>query len=188
MKKTYLLKIPKEISIIYSKKFNIILIQGPSSQKLLKLYTKIKLNKSDSSLLMGDTFTSTKYIKNIKKKKSLKGTFFSLIKKSIFEVTKKVFIKLRLNGIGYKIDIIKKKGFKLLKLKVGLSHFIYYKIPKNVDINFYGNNKLILFSNNYDLVTSIAAKIRSFKIPEVYKGKGILYENEVVKLKEGKKV
>lgn len=186
MKKNYLLKIPKEISIIYSDKNSIILIKGPLGQKILKLKNKLKFKKSTSLLYIKN---SSFAINNLnKKQKSLQGTTLSLIKQKLFEVSKKVFIKLRLNGIGYKIDIIEKKFYKLLRLKLGLSHFIYYKIPNTVEIKCYSTNKLIILGNNYNLVTNIASKIRAFKVPEVYKGKGILYENEIVKLKEGKKV
>jgi len=185
MKKNYLLKIPKNISILYSKKYQSILIKGLNNQKFIKLKTEIKIQKITSSLWIKDTFFKTKSIKN---KKSIQGTNFSLIKQGIFEVSKKVFKKLKLNGIGYKIDIINTGLFKLLRFKLGLSHFIYYKIPDTVEIKHYNNNKLIISGHSYILVSNIASKIRSFKIPEVYKGKGILYENEVIKLKEGKKV
>lgn len=185
MKKNYLLKIPKEISIFYSDKNSIILIKGPLGQKIIKLKNKLEFKKSTSLLFI----KNSSFIINLnKKQKSLQGTTLSLIKQKIFEVSKKVFIKLKLNGIGYKIDIIEKKFYKLLRLKLGLSHFIYYKIPNTVDIKCYSTNKLIILGNNYNLVTNIASKIRAFKVPEVYKGKGILYENEIVKLKEGKKV
>jgi len=189
MTKNYLLKIPKNISILYSKKHQSILIKGPSSQKIIKLKTKIKVKKNHSLIDIKDTFFKSKSIKDLKNKKSIQGTNFSLIKQGIFEVSKKVFVKLKLNGIGYKIDIINKKLFKIIRFKLGLSHFIYFKIPNTIEITCYNNNnKLLIIGNNYNLVTNVASKIRSFKIPEVYKGKGILYENEVIKLKEGKKV
>merc|ERR1712127_447768 len=171
---------------LYSKKYQSILIKGLNNQKFIKLKTEIKIQKNTSSLWIKDTFFKTKSIKN---KKSIQGTNFSLIKQGIFEVSKKVFVKLKLNGIGYKIDIINKKLFKIIRFKLGLGHFIYFKIPNTIEITCYNNNnKLLIIGNNYNLVTNVASKIRSFKIPEVYKGKGILYENEVIKLKEGKKV
>jgi len=188
MKKNYLLKIPKNICIIYSKKYQSILIKGADSQKIIKLKTKIIVQKNNSSIYIKDSFFKTKSIKDVKNKKSIRGTNFSLIKQGIFEVSKKVFKKLKLTGIGYKIDIINKKLFKLIRFKLGLSHFVYYKIPNIIEIKCYNNNKLIILGYDYILVSTIASKIRSFKIPEVYKGKGILYENEVIKLKEGKKV
>ena len=185
MKKNYSLKIPKEISIFYYDKNSIILIKGPLGQKVLKLKNKLEFEKGTSLLCI----KNSSFLINLpKNKKSLQGTTLSLIKQKIFEVSKKVFIKLKLNGIGYKINIIDKKFYKLLRLKLGLSHFIYYKIPNIVEMKCYSTNKLIILGNNYNLVTSIASKIRAFKVPEVYKGKGILYENEIIKLKEGKKV
>jgi len=188
MTKNYLLKIPKNISIFYSEKYQSILIKGPISKKIIKLKTKIKVKKKNNSIYIKDTFFRSNSIKDLKNKKSIQGTNFSLIKQGIFEVSKKVSRKLKLNGIGYKIDIINKELFIILRFKLGLSHFIYYKVPNTVEITIYNNNKLLILGYNYNLVTNIAAKIRSFKIPEVYKGKGILYENEIIKLKEGKKV
>lgn len=188
MYKNYLLKIPKNISVFYSKKHQVIFIKGPLSQKIIKLNTQIELFQNKGILKIKNKFFNDSSVKEQKKIKSYQGTNFSLIKQGILEVSKKLFKKLKINGIGYKVDIIETSLFSLLQLKLGFSHFIYYKIPKNIIIKSYKSNKLIILGHDYKLITSIAAKIRNFKVPEVYKGKGILYVNEIIKLKEGKKV
>lgn len=79
-------------------------------------------------------------------------------------------------------------GLDLLHFKLGYSHFIYFKIPKNLKIFCLKANKLFILGNSYLFVTQIAALIRSYKVPEPYKGKGILYTTEKIALKEGKKI
>lgn len=75
-----------------------------------------------------------------------------------------------------------------MQFKLGFSHSIYYKIPEALKIVPVKSVFIYVFGNSYYNVTQAAATIRSYKSPEPYKGKGILYENEKISLKEGKKV
>ena len=74
-----------------------------------------------------------------------------------------------------------------LKLQLGYSHDIDFEIPKNVKIECPKPNTIKIFSSNKELLGTVAAKIRSFRKPEPFKGKGIKYENEFIIRKEGKK-
>lgn len=94
-------------------------------------------------------------------------------------------LRLRLVGIGYKIQIEEDH----LKLRLGFSHSVIYKLPKNISFT-QPKTKILMFvihGLEYDKVTQVAADIRSLKKPEPYKGKGFLYEHEKIQLKEGKK-
>ena len=94
------------------------------------------------------------------------------------------FVKtLKLVGTGYKAAL---QG-KILKISAGYSHDINYEIPKEIKIEVTKQNKIIITSINKELLGAVAAKIRSFKKPEPFKGKGIKYENEFIFRKEGKK-
>ena len=73
-------------------------------------------------------------------------------------------------------------------LLCNFSHFIFYKIPQDVSITTLKETKLFLTNPCLEKVTQISAIIRSFKFPEIYKGKGILYNDEKVTLKKGKKI
>lgn len=181
-------KIPKNIKIIYYAQQNIILIIGPLNRKILKLKLQIFLTKSENYLYV--TKVSTQKLSGNRKKtlKSLCGTTVALIKQCILETSMLLNKKIKLVGVGYKVFSKNYKSINLLELKLGYSHFIYYKIPKTVEIISFKSTFIYIFSNSYNSMTQIASNIRSYKHPEPYKGKGILYENEKILLKEGKKV
>ena len=90
---------------------------------------------------------------------------------------------LELNGTGYRAAI---SGSKL-KLQVGYSHDIDYEVPKDVKIECPKPNIIKISSINKDLLGAVAAKIRSYRKPEPFKGKGIKYSKEFIFRKEGKK-
>ena len=112
----------------------------------------------------------------------------ALIRKTFFEISNQICKKLKLVGVGYRVFLIEILNIKLIHLKLGYSHSIYFKIPNSVTIKSHKSIKLFISGNSYNFVSQIAATIRRFKLPEPYKGKGILYENEKIILKEGKKV
>ena len=90
---------------------------------------------------------------------------------------------LELNGTGYRASV---SGSKL-KLQLGYSHDIDYEIPKEVKIECPKQNIIKISSTNKEILGAVAAKIRSYRKPEPFKGKGIKYENEFIFRKEGKK-
>ena len=96
--------------------------------------------------------------------------------------------KLNLIGVGFRVSVLNVLDFNLLYFKLGYRHAIYFKVPKGLKVFCLKSNKLFIIGNSYLFVTQIAALIRSYKAPEPYKGKGILYASEKVVLKEGKKV
>ncbi len=90
---------------------------------------------------------------------------------------------LELNGTGYRAQV---SGTKL-KLQLGYSHDIDYEIPKEVKIECPKQNIIKITSINKEILGAVAAKIRAFRKPEPFKGKGIKYENEFIFRKDGKK-
>lgn len=91
-------------------------------------------------------------------------------------------VELNLKGIGYRVC----KEQDNLIFDLGYSHRIRLRIPKNISIRF--NKKTFsLMSANYELLHNFATTIRSYRFPDRYKGVGVLYANEIVKFKEGKK-
>ena len=90
---------------------------------------------------------------------------------------------LVLTGTGYRASVSDSK----LKLQLGYSHDIDYDIPKEVKIECPKQNIIKITSINKEILGAVAAKIRSYKKPEPFKGKGIKYENEYIFRKEGKK-
>src|SRR3990167_7207083 len=114
--------------------------------------------------------------------KELTGTFASHVKNMIAGVETPYMKKLILEGIGYKMEV---KG-KEVVLTVGFSHTVPLAIPEDITATV-EKNVIKLESANKESVGQFAADIRRIKPPEPYLGKGIRYENEVVRRKQGKK-
>ena len=116
--------------------------------------------------------------------KALLKTNLSLIKKKIKGVFQGYKRQIYLKGVGYKFQV----NNDYLILTLGFSHDILVKIPKQIKIQIIKKSTtLILSSFDDQYLTQFISCIRKFKKPEVYKGKGILYKEEIIKLKEGKK-
>ena len=113
---------------------------------------------------------------------SLQGLYRTLINNMIIGVSKQFKLNLILKGIGYRAFI--KNQF--ISLNLGYSHPIQIKIPENIIIEINQNTIIILKSCDKELLGSFAAKIRNWRSPEPYKGKGVLYENEKILYKTAK--
>jgi len=186
--KKYTIKIPKYISVLYCNEKKIITFLGPLKKKSLKIKTKIFIIKNQKLIKVSSTSFSK--ISNAEKKKikAIQGTTLALIKQSLIEVSSLLYQKLKLIGVGYRVFPVQKFENQLLLFKLGYSHMIYFKIPNDLKIFCLKLTKLFICGNSYQELTQTAAFIRHCKPPEPYKGKGILYENEKIILKEGKKI
>ena len=111
------------------------------------------------------------------------GTTRSLVSNIVIGVTKGFSKTLELNGTGYRASV----SGSTLKLQLGFSHDIDHNIPKDVKVECPKQNIIKLSSFNKEMLGATAAKIRSYRKPEPFKGKGIKYENEFIFRKEGKK-
>ena len=107
--------------------------------------------------------------------------------KNIYQVQHTSFKKLRLEGVSYKVFNKNLKNFNLIEFRLGYSHSIFLRPSINVSVTCSKSTKLFLKGNLFD-VSQQAALIKKYRTPEVYKGKGILYQNENIKLKQGKKI
>lgn len=114
--------------------------------------------------------------------RALWGTFASHISNMVSGVNKPFEKKLILEGIGFKSEV---KGDELV-LALGFSHPVVVKIPGELKVTA-EKNVITISGINKEEVGSFAAKVRSLKKPEPYKGKGMRYENEVIRRKQGKK-
>ncbi len=111
------------------------------------------------------------------------GTTRAIIANTINGVTNGFSKILELNGTGYRASVAGSK----LKLELGYSHDINFDIPSDVKIECPKQNLIKLTSINKERLGAAAAKIRSFRKPEPFKGKGIKYNDEYIFRKEGKK-
>lgn len=184
----YTIKVPNDINVIYSSKKKIIILIGILARKTLKLNIQLFIIKSKNVIKVIPLPLFKTSNNKQKKIKALQGTTVALIKQLIIETSTILYRKLKLVGVGYRVFDVDNFKNKLLLFKLGYSHFWYFKISNEVKKFCLKMTKLFIFGNSYKSITQIASLIRSYKKPEPYKGKGILYDTEKIKLKEGKKV
>jgi len=117
------------------------------------------------------------------KANAMSGTIRALIANMVQGVTNGFERKLTLVGVGYRAQATG----DTLNLTLGFSHPVVYKVPVGVTVATPTQTEVVLKSTNKQQVGQVAAEIRAFREPEPYKGKGVRYAEEVVKLKETKK-
>ena len=114
--------------------------------------------------------------------KSLHGLTRTLINNMVIGVTEGFTKELEINGVGYRAQMQGKK----LVLSLGYSHPVEYEPIEGITLEVPQPNKIIVKGANKEAVGETAAKIREYRMPEPYKGKGIKYVDEVIRRKEGK--
>jgi len=166
------IKIPTEVDLeITSDK---VVVKGPKGDLNLDLRKEIKVKKEDSQLLIERK-------ENSKLVRSLHGLTRTLIANMIEGVTKGFTKNLELTGVGYRASL---EGEDLV-LKVGFSHPVRVKPHKGIKFTV-AKNKIEVIGIDKQKVGDMAAKIRKIRPPDAYKGKGIRYQGEKVKIKPGK--
>jgi len=150
-------------------------VKGPKGELRRLIHPKVKLNINGSQILLS-------IFDNSKKSKSLFGLFRSLIANMVLGVTEGFKKSLELIGVGYRVELT---GNKLV-FNLGYSNPITYDIPKGIEAQLDQKNKVVLSGIDKELLGVTAAKIRSFRPPEPYKGKGVKYLEETVRRKAGK--
>lgn len=186
-KKKYVIKIPTNIETLYCDKKNIITFIGPFQTKSLKLQVKIFLVSKSNIVITNLPVLgiSSASLKNIKK---LQGTAVAKIRHILIETTYTLYHRLNLVGVGYRVFSYDNFDNQLY-FKLGYSHLIYFRIPSTLKTHSQKFTKLFIFGNSsFDSLTETAAQIRMCKLPEPYKGKGILHAHEKISLKKGKKI
>jgi len=148
--------------------------------KLGKLEQEFKSDYIEVKIEENSVFVNRKG--DSKEYRSLQGLYYRLFVNMVKGVVEGFSKTLLLQGIGYKMEL---KGNKLV-LTVGFSHPIEFDIPKGITLKLENPQTLILSGIDKHLVGQTTANIRAIKPPEPYKGKGIRYLNERVKVKEGK--
>ncbi|WLD93542.1 50S ribosomal protein L6 [Alkalihalobacillus sp. AL-G] len=154
---------------------NVVTIKGPKGELTRTFNPDMKINIEESRVLVERPSEN-------KVHKALHGTTASLIGNMIEGVTNGYQKSLELVGVGYRAN---KTGNKLV-LNVGYSHPVEIVPEEGIEIEVPANTKVIVKGIDKERVGAVAANIRSVRLPEPYKGKGIRYEGEYVRRKEGK--
>lgn len=150
-------------------------VQGPNGKLSRQLAGGVNIVvEADKILVQGDD--------RLAAAGALQGLTRTLIANMVEGVTKGFSRVLEINGVGYRADI---KG-TVLNLSLGYSHPIDYPLPQGISVEVEKQTKITVKGIDKELVGATAAKIRSFRGPEPYKGKGIKYADERIIRKAGK--
>lgn len=186
--KKYNIKVPKEITVIYSKKKNFLTLSSSFKTISRKLKVQIFINRHKKVINVSPILFSQSSNAERKKIRMFQNTTVSQIKYMIIESSILLYKKLMIIGVGYRTNFTEDFQQNLLTFKLGYSHFIYVQKISNLIINCLTKTKLCIYGSSYANVCHLAARIRNNRIPDPYKSKGVLYEHEKVEIKKGKKV
>jgi large subunit ribosomal protein L6 len=150
-------------------------VDGPKGKLELNVHPAISVKLEGADLVVTRP-------NDEKQNKALHGLTRSLLANMVEGVTNGYKKTLEIQGVGYKVE---QKG-KNLVLSVGYANAITKAIPGNVTVALEGTNKIHITGADKQAVGQFASEIRQVRKPEPYKGKGIRYEGEVVKIKPGK--
>jgi large subunit ribosomal protein L6 len=164
--------IPKDVKI--KLEGDILKVKGPKGELSRKIHPKVQVN------IDGDTVIVS-VADETRESASLHGLFRILIDNMVTGVTKGFERILEIVGVGYRAEL---KGRTAI-FNLGYSHPIDFELPDGIDAKI-EKTKIILEGIDNDLLGKTAAKIRGFRKPEPYKGKGIKYADEMIRRKAGK--
>jgi large subunit ribosomal protein L6 len=155
---------------------NVVTIKGSNGSLSMELNPEVEINQEENKLMLaprsGSRFAT-----------AIAGTMRSLLSNMVEGVTKGFERKLELVGVGYRAQA---QGNKL-NLTLGFSHPVVYEMPEGVSVETPSQTEIVVKGSDKQKVGQAAAEIRRFRPPEPYKGKGVRYSDERVRLKEAKK-
>jgi large subunit ribosomal protein L6 len=168
------IKIPEGVTLEIDKK--VVRVKSPKGAMEVNIYPEIKVSQKDNQIIV-ERLSDRRQIR------AMHGTMRQLIASAIIGLSDGFTKELELIGVGYQAIMQSSR----LVLKLGYSHDIIFEAPEDIAITA---NKNDITVSGYDkqLVGEVSAKIRSFRKPEPYKGKGIRYKGEHVRRKQGKTV
>ena len=166
-------EIPKGVTV--SLDGHLIKVKGPKGELHRKIHPLIKTEVAEGEVKFSRP-------DDLKESRALHGLTRALVQNMVVGVTESYKKSLEIVGVGYKAEL---KGKNLL-LTIGYSHPIYFAPPEEIKLEVPAPTQIIISGNDKELVGLVAAKIRSFRKPEPYKGKGIKYSDERIIRKAGK--
>lgn len=168
------IKFDSKVNVTITPK-NEVVVKGEKSTLTIKMLPQVKATIVDGSIVM-------ERLEETQKGRALHGLYRSLVKNAVTGVTKGFSKTLILNGVGYRSSV----AGKTLELSLGFSHPVKFPIPNGIEIKVDKQTTVMISGANKEQVGQVAAKIRNFRPPEPFLGKGIRYSDEVIRRKEGK--
>ena len=170
--------LPEKVELSVSPS-NLVTVKGPKGTLTQQVDTDIKISVEDGKVVVARPTEQ-------KRHKALHGLYRSLISNMVQGVSQGYKLELELVGVGYKATAAN----NILELSLGYSHGIYLKLPSEITssaLTEKGKNPIVtLECIDKQLIGQVAAKIRSLRKIEPYKGKGVRFKGEVVRRKAGK--
>lgn len=154
---------------------NNVLVKGAKNSIKINLRPEILVNVENKKIVLKRKDES-------KSTKSLHGMYRALLQNAVMGVTQGFTKTLELHGVGYRAAVQGKK----LELSLGFSHPISFEIPDGIEIKVEKQTAVTITGASRELVGQVAAKIRGFRPPEPYLGKGVRYAGEHIRKKAGK--
>ncbi len=151
-------------------------VKGGKGQLAMDLHPFIGIEENEGKL-------SLKPVKETSDHWAMCGTMRALVNNMVIGVSEGFEKKLKLIGVGYRAQV---QGQKL-NLSLGFSHPIEFAVPQGVSVETPSQTDIVIKGSDKQQVGEVAAKIRAYRPPEPYKGKGVRYEDERVVIKEAKK-
>lgn len=172
------INLPKGVEVIVDNN-NLITVKGTLGTLTQKIDPAIKVNVADNVVsLTRET--------DQKEHRAIHGLYRALIANMIKGVSEGFKTVQEVIGVGYKVQV---QG-QILEMSLGFSHNVYFELPKEIKcetVTEKGKDPLIIMTSiDKQLLGQVAAKIRSLRKPEPYKGKGIRFQGEIVRKKAGK--
>ena len=167
------IKIPDKVSVEVQE--HAVTVKGPKGTLSMTAHPAIDVQVKDQQVLCGRPSDE-------KFHKALHGLTRSLIANMVEGVTKGFERKLELVGVGYRASLLGKN----VNIALGFSHPIVFPVPPGIKIDVKDQTQLTVSGMDKQLVGAVAAKLRSFRPPEPYKGKGVKYAEERIRRKAGK--
>lgn len=175
------IQIPAGVTI--SQKDNVVTVKGPKGELSQYVDPSIKMNVEDTQIVFEIDENSPV---NYKQKQAFHGLYRSLVNNMVVGVSQGYSKTMELVGVGYRVS---NQG-NLVEFALGYTHPIFIQLPPEVKVETKSernqNPIITIESCDKQLLGLICAKIRSFRMPEPYKGKGILFKGEVIRRKSGK--
>ena len=168
-----IIDIPKGVTVTLEG--GIVKVKGPKGELQRAIHPNMKVEMKDNQI-------EVKRPDDFKENRALHGLTRALIQNMILGVNEEYKKTLDIVGVGYKVEL---KGENLL-LNMGYSHPIYFMPPAGIKIAAPTPTQIVVSGIDKQLVGQVAAKIRSIREPEPYKGKGIKYSDEHILRKAGK--
>ncbi len=171
-------EIPEKVTVSVDKD-NLVTVKGPLGELNEKLDSRITVKVEENQVVFSRSSEDNQ-------SKSMHGLYRALVYNMVEGVSKGYEIKQELVGVGYRAEA---KG-QVLELSLGYSHDIFFEIPPEIAVEAKterrSNPVITLKGIDKQLIGQVAAKIRSFRKPEPYKGKGVKFVGEHIRKKAGK--